>query len=134
MNKTEKIALFTAGMIAILSAAGCSATKSYQNAIVSPASAETQKPENKIFEPGQHCYWKFYNPRTFGGGQVSLPKGYEILDVEETGYIYSGSFMVWFINTETVEAEAVFESTINGDKWTYSKAGKVVKKEKTNKK
>jgi hypothetical protein len=50
------------------------------------------------------------------------------LDVEST--VSAGtSYMVWYINTETVEAEAVHNS-FNGT-YSYSKAGKVVKKNKT---
>ena len=128
MNK-KGIAICAACAIALGGVAGYVLINESPNAVVSQAVADDKKPDNKIFAPGKHCYWRFYNPRTLVG-QVSVPEGYEILDIEASYDYYVGSYIVWFINTETVEAEAVLSEIGLDRKYYYSKPGKVVKKEK----
>lgn len=131
MNKKQTMALMAAGMISLFGLSGCTNEKGNTGkGIVSTAQADEQKPENKIFEPGTHCYWRLYNSRQTSG-QLTIPNGYEVLEIERTDEYYQGSFFVWFINTETVEAEAV-KSTDMGlnTVYYYSKPGKVVKKDK----
>lgn len=122
MNK-KGIAVCTAAIIALGVAGGCTLIKGSPKAVINEATADEEKPANKIFEPGKHCFFRRYGTSNLSG-QVSIPNGYEILEIETTD---SFQYIVWFINTETVEAEAV---KANGS-YSYSKAGIVVKKNKT---
>ncbi len=97
------------------------------------SSEEVQADETKVFAPYTHVFFaRIYNQtnlyRTYSvkRGQVEIPEGYEILDIEpwieRIGY---GSrtigYDVWFINNKTVEATPVYNDLIDG--YDYSAPG-----------
>lgn len=98
---------------------------------------EQVKPENKTYAPYEHVIFKRYilnnaYVEEIYGGQVIIPEGYEILEIEsvtkKSGYgSRTAGFDVWFINTKPVEAEAVYNQSF--EYYDYSEPGKVIELE-----
>ena len=95
---------------------------------------EQKKVEKKTFAAGQHVFFKrYYSNKKYSedilGGQIIIPEGYEILDIEnfteKWGYgSQTGGFDVWFINNQEVEAEPIYNATF--ESYDYSEPGKVI--------
>ena len=120
MDKKRTIALMASAMVALFALSGCTSEKSnVKQSIVSTAQADQQKPEDKIFEPGQHFYYVYQRLINTDGDQIPIPEGYAIFDVD-----YASRLVVCFINIETVEAKPVYNALTK--KYSYSKPGKVV--------
>ncbi len=78
--------------------------------------------ETRVFAPYEHVYFKRYDlsgetPTRVMGGQVTVPFGYEILDIEpfiiKSGYgSRTGGFDVWFINNQEVEATSIYNKEL----------------------
>ena len=140
LDKKKVAALVIAGTLTTMMLTGCS--KDEQDVHTNPKEIpkmeqiqETEKLPNKTFQPGEHVYFKrYYSSKnhyaeTVNGGQVSVPEGYEILDIEnfteKFGYgSQTGGFDIWFINTATVEAEPCYNEVYNS--YDYSEPGKVI--------
>ena len=100
------------------------------------SSEEVQADETKVFDPYTHVFFVRINNQTniistanVKGGQVEIPEGYEILDIEPwTDAIRDGSrtegYDVWFINNKSVEATPVYNDVIDG--YDYSAPGTVI--------
>ena len=103
--------------------------------------AYKQIPEVKVFEPGEHVFMIRYHYYDVDGdygfafkvnsASISVPDGYEILDVENfnsADYQFSMTQThgvdVWYINNETVEVAPVYNKTF--EFYDYSQPGKVV--------
>lgn len=95
---------------------------------------EQRKIEKKKFAAGKHVYFKrYYNAENkyaedIMGGQITIPEGYEILDIENFTEKYgkgsqTGGFDVWFINNQEVEAEPIYNATYKT--YDYSEPGRV---------
>ena len=100
---------------------------------------EIQTPNSKIYEPYEHVFYLRYDTLTqkniskdVYGGQIVIPKGYEILEIENFNENFSngsqtGGFDVWFINNKKVEVQPVYNEAIGG--YDYSEPGKVIEME-----
>ncbi len=100
---------------------------------------QIEKPSDQEFEPYEHVFYRRYelsdsymNTSSITNGQVEIPEGYEILEIENyidtkgRGSVTKG-FDVWFTNTETVTAEATYNEITR--QYEYSTPGKVVENE-----
>ena len=98
---------------------------------------EEKKVEKKTYKAGEHVFFKRYRMTTgsgyyaeeFTGGQITIPEGYEILDIENYAeYVGKGSqtggFDVWFIKNKDVEVEPVYNAKIKA--YDYSEPGTIV--------
>ena len=147
MNKRKKnlMALALASVLGVSSLTGCTGVEAEEESqAVESASEEisneeeTQEVEEvvetKIFEPYTHVYYVRVsndNVDTYRvtGGQVEIPEGYEILDIEPwIEKIAAGSrspgYDVWYINNKTVEATLVYNAPIGV--YDYSEPGVVI--------
>ena len=110
-----------------------------QPAVEQIALEEVRVPANKVYAPYEHVFYlrydclteKKYSEKVFGG-QIVVPEGYEILEIENFNeYVGYGSqtrgFDVWFINNKTVEAHAVYNEATKG--YDYSEPGTVIEDE-----
>ena len=135
MNKLKKGALVVTSVVILNLLSGCAALNG--NATLTkeqPAEEVTiVKPANQIYAPGKHFIYKRYNNlksdwifNKNAAGQVEIPDGYEIFDVENVnrtidGVTKTGGFDVFFINAEEVEAEAVLDEETGA--YVYSQPG-----------
>ncbi len=100
---------------------------------------QNEKPSDQEFEPYEHVFYRRYelsdsymNTSSITHGQVEIPEGYEILEIENyidtkgRGSVTKG-FDVWFTNTETVTAEATYNEITR--QYEYSTPGRVVENE-----
>lgn len=146
MKKSKKnlMAIALASVIGVSSLTGCNAVETEENQTESIEMEEVsneeevlveeeQNFENKVFEPYTHVYYvRTYNPSepsTIKGGQVEIPEGYEILDIEnwtqKHGYgSRNAGYDIWFINNKTVEVSPVYNETIGT--YDYSQPGTVI--------
>ena len=145
MNKSKKnlMALALASVLGVSSLTGCTGVEAEESQEVSSVTEEISNEEEtqtvevvvetKVFEPYTHVYYvrinNEINTNSVTGGQVEIPDGYEILDIEPWAErVIDGSrtpgFDVWYINNKTVEATLVYNSTIR--RYDYSKPGVVI--------
>ena len=145
MKKSKKnlMALALASVIGVSSLTGCTVEETDENQIESTVMEdepveeepveEEQLPEVRIFEPYTHVFFaRTYNDpdtSTITGGQVEIPEGYEILDIENWAQkagpgSRTPGYDVWFINTKTVEASLVYNEPL--DIYDYSQPGTVI--------
>lgn len=145
MKKSKKtlMAIALASVIGVSSLTGCTEAAIEENQIESTVMEdepveeepveEEQIPEVRVFEPYTHVFFvRTYNEpdtSTITGGQVEIPEGYEILDIENwaerSGYgSRTPGYDVWFINTKTVEASLVYNEPL--DIYDYSQPGTVI--------
>lgn len=128
-----------------LSLTGCSTggtvteNQKQKPAVEQVAVQEVQAPENRTFEPYEHVFYLRYDTLTkkefserVYGGQIVIPEGYEILEIENfneyRGYgSQTRGFDVWFINTKKVEVKPVYNEAIGA--YDYSEAGTVIEEE-----
>ncbi len=143
----KKRKIISVGAALLLSAgllAGCGKTGSTPVTDVKQSPAmeqiaveEQQIPENKIYGPYEHVFFKRYYvgeiyTEDIIGGQIEIPEGYEILEIEQVtkkaGYgSRTGGFDVWFINNQTVEVEAVYNQSFGY--YDYSEPGTIIEQE-----
>ena len=100
---------------------------------------QAEKPEDQTFEPYEHVFYRRFElldhdeyTGNISGGQVEIPEGYEILEIEnyteeKTRGSYTKGFDVWYINTEPVIAEATYNP--NTQRYEYSTPGEVIQNE-----
>lgn len=159
MEKKKVVSLGLAGMISMGLLAGCGAKDVQAEVSMEPKVQENVReiieadahyfeqfyeiPEAKTFEPGEHVIFIRYNyvgtAENFTSGRVDVPKGYEILNIENyterDGYGSQTSGVdVWYINTEPVLVDPVFKNEIRIDYskngyYDYSMPGQVIEKE-----
>ena len=147
----EKRKIISVGAALLLSAGlltGCGKTETTPVTDAKPSPALEQaivhedQVEKKVYEPYEHVFFKrYYNGvyevgrvDTITGGQIVIPEGYEILEIEniieKNGYgSQTAGFDVWFINNKTVEATAVYNEVFGY--YDYSEPGVVIEQELT---
>ncbi len=144
MNKRKVGALILSMAIATTLLSGCDLDNENENKILTEtkqaatmettqAVEEQKKVEKKKFAAGQHVFFKrYYSNGEYSekilGGQIVIPEGYEILDIEnfteKWGYgSQTGGFDVWFINNQEVEVSPVYNTNLEA--YDYSEPGKV---------
>ena len=98
-----------------------------------------EKSEKKVFEPYEHVLFTRYDilKDKSGKGRVVVPDGYEILQINpiitcvgnscssSPRFSVTGVYDIWYTNNKTVEAEMVFNETI--EKYDFYDFGKVKK-------
>ena len=144
MNKKKLAALALSGVLATTMLSGCSSKNSTEEQIyAAPKTVATleqvqlaeMQPEKKIYLPYEHVFFTRYYiakgkySEKILGGQIEIPAGYEILEIENFNEKYgygsqTGGFDVWFINNEPVEASPVYDPVLK--KYDYSEPGSVV--------
>ena len=144
--KKRIVSILLATTLGATALTGCSSTSSEKVAETkqSPAmeqvvAVEKTVIENKTYDAYEHVFYKRYDTRTekgysenVYGGQIEIPYGYEILDIEnfneKIGYgSQTRGFDVWFINNKPVEVKAVYNPAIDG--YDYSEPGTVIEKD-----
>ena len=127
--KIKGLVICAAAVVAIGLAGGYVFDEYGPKTIITNVEAAEEKPDNKIYEPGKHVCLGFYRWQYYGtDDHIEIPDGYEILDIEMSRASET-TYLVWFINTETVEVEAAYNESDH--KYSYSEPGKVIEKEKT---
>ena len=147
MKKSKKnlMAIALASVLGVSSLTGCTGVEAEEESQAVEAATEESSNEEeetqtveevvetKIFEPYTHVYYvrvdNEINTNSVTGGQVEVPEGYEILDIEPwTERVLEGSrspgFDVWYINNKTVEATLVYNAPIGV--YDYSEPGVVI--------
>jgi len=147
----KKRKIISVGLALLLSTGlltGCGKTNTTPVTDTKPSPALEQaivheeKVENRVYEPFEHVFFKrYYNGyNTVGlsekvsGGQIEIPEGYEILEIENFNELIAhgsqtAGFDVWFINKKTVEVTAVYNEVFGY--YDYSEPGKVLEQEIT---
>ena len=143
MSKRKVASLLLASAIAVTLLSGCSKTDTeivtetkQSPAMEQVALSETQI-QPRVYQPYEHVFFQRYYvgelyTEDIKGGQVVVPEGYEILEIEQVtkkaGYgARTGGFDVWFINTKTVEATPVYNEAFGY--YDYSEPGTVIEQE-----
>lgn len=83
--------------------------------------------ETKQFDVGKHMFFVFYSnlfPSQGFRGDIEIPEGYEVFDVENEG----GTYYVWYQNTVPVEVTAIYNK--DTDRYDYSQFGTPIELEK----
>ena len=142
MNKKRLTSLALSGILAATMLSGCSKNNDKESQLLAeeknkPALKQVADAQlaKKIYFPYEHVFFKRYYSsddiysRTILGGQVEVPKGYEILEIEnfteKIGYgSQTGGFDIWFINKVTVEVTPVYNQSLKT--YDYSEPGSVV--------
>ncbi len=143
MDKRKIASLALSGVLATAMLSGCSNNDNDQQrkllaeeknspTLEQVADAQLQK---KIYLPYEHVFFKrYYSSKNVYaervlGGQVEIPEGYEILEIENFNEKYgygsqTGGFDIWFINKDTVEVTPVYNQIL--EIYDYSEPGSVV--------
>ena len=146
MKKRKIVSLLLATTLSTSMLAGCANTNTERvtDTKQSPALEqviEEQALENRNYEPYEHVFFKRYYISNMGssyysekksGGQIEIPEGYEILEIEnfteKIGYgSQTAGFDVWFINNKPVEVKSVYNNSLGI--YDYSEPGVVVEQE-----
>lgn len=139
MDKRRIASLALSGVLATTMLSGCSfrdeqILTEQKNRPVLEQVSETQL-EKKVYPPYEHVFFKrYYSSKghyaeKILGGQVEIPEGYEILEIENFNEKYgygsqTGGFDVWFINNEPVEVSPIYNQIL--EIYDYSEPGSVV--------
>ena len=145
MEKRKIASILLAAAIATTLLTGCENTgatmsnSSNSYAVEQVASQETQIPKTKTYAPYEHVFYVRYSnleknkyAENVNGGQIEIPEGYEILEIENWNKeMYkasqTGGFDVWFINNKPVEVKSVYNKTTGS--YDYSSPGTVIEME-----
>lgn len=102
--------------------------------IVSIISDEENIPAPVVYQPYEHVYMRSsYCDYDSSGLQISVPEGYEILDVTTTIDKSNTNKMIidiWFVNTQTVEVQPVYNEDL--ECYDYSNPGIVIEPNEPN--
>lgn len=140
-NKKNLMALALASVISVSTLTSCGEEVASESVTDISIEKEVQADETKVFAPYTHVFFVRINNEinvvhtnvnhacNVKGGQVEIPEGYEILDIEpwtkKTGYgSRTPGYDVWYINNKTVEAISVYNDLIDG--YDYSAPGTVI--------